>query len=130
MDAESNNHHLGEPRVLRFTGAMTPTRPPLASPEAEFAELSIAEFQRFLRAAHSPTRGGKVSPLRRTRALTVLAVGLIALTALTYFVATREREEDTAHAAEAARLKREVCQVAMGFTRHSEPLESVCQVHP
>lgn len=126
MDAESNDHHRGDPRVVRFTGAKPPARPSSAIHEEEFAGLSTAKFERFLRAANQQD----LAPRRRRAALTLLAIGLIALTALTYFLATRESEEDTAATAEAALLKRAVCQAAVGYMRHPEQLEGVCQVHP
>lgn len=94
--------------------------------QEDFAGLSTAKFKRFLRAAnqHDP------APRGARAALTLLAVGLIAVTALTCFLATRETQEDTAPAADAARLKREMCQAEVGLARHPEPLEGICQVHP
>ena len=121
MDAESSDRRRGSSPVLRFTRSKR-----TSTMDEEFAGRATAKFERFLRAANQQDLASR----RMRCALTRLAVGLIALTALSYILAIRERGEDTAPAAELTPLKREVCHAVMGPTPHSEPIEGICQVRP
>ena len=122
MGAE--NDHQGEFAVLRVVvgGAWSPAP---TDPERECPELSAAEFRRFLKPASETDPTTRAH--RRVLARTLLALVLLALAGLAVFLAGGRKEEGAAHAAELARLQREICRSALQFAhRTPDELERLC----
>jgi len=127
---QSEKNHKGKIAVLRVIAVGRAESIAPADLGREFPERSSAEFQRFSKAVDEsdPTARAR----RRARITrTLLALALIGLVGLTLSLLKGRMPESTLQSADVARLKRQVCQAAMGFTRQQrEPLESACPVHP